>query len=110
MTIHTGPNEDPKYPPYHPTLVAHRDAYKLARAHLTRDQEAITAILSHPIYTNDPDATARLILALTRHLADALTSLGMDNAADPVNLLDLALTEVDMVPFRTDLDAPGEDG
>lgn len=181
MSIHTGPNEDPKYPPYHPTLVAHRDAYKLARAHLTDDEASITQVLTLTA-AGEHDRTANLIMALVGTIGRAHTSLCMDNAADPyetiddalsrdiptnhrhalelvkaylprdegairevlwrvvatdgpdpaeeliralgwqfanmlkklhgdeaLGIVDLALTEIDVVPFRTDLDAPGED-
>lgn len=108
--MHTNDHENPKYRPYDPTLVAHRDALALTRARLTGDEQAVATILGHPRYRDDPDATARLIMALTRYLADAFVGLGVDAGANPVERIDLALTEIDMAPYRTNPSEPDELG
>lgn len=106
--MHTNDHENPRYRPYDPTLNAHRDALHLTRARLTGDEQAVVTVLGHPRYRDDPDATARLIMALSRYLADAFVGLGVDAGANPVERIDLALAEIDMAPFRTNPGASGE--
>lgn len=108
--MHTNDHENPKWRPYDPTLLAHRDALALTRARLTGDEQAVATVLAHPRYRDDPDATARLIMALSRYLADAFVGLGVDAGMNPVERIDLALAEIDMTPYRTNPAEPDELG
>lgn len=76
--------------------IAHRDALRLLRAHLVRDPKATAAVLSDERFKIDPDATTRLIVSLIHHGAEAMIVAGTATHQNPLDLLDLALSEIDL--------------